>query len=321
MKLLKCFELCSGLKVNYKKSNLFGVGVDNNEVKFMADLFGCKVGFEIDGKGVYFSKSFTKLIGNGRGTLFCEDAWIKDIALKDVFKRLVRLETNTKATVADRVNWDGNWCSPTWEWSRVVTGRTIGELEELERLISTWKMASEKEDSWSWNLCGSGKFSTKSLTKQIMAKCLPPNASNLSTLKNDLVSIKVGVFVWRARKERLPVLFELDKRGVDLNSVLCPLCGDEVETVSHALFHCKMVREIWNKVFKWWGLDPAQHGIDNILCGKSQLSCSSEGENIWQATVWTSVYLIWKYRNLKIFKKVSWSPPVALNDIQVKSYE
>ncbi|XP_071694365.1 uncharacterized protein [Rutidosis leptorrhynchoides] len=44
MKLLKCFELCSGLKVNYNKSNLFGVGVDKLEVESMANLFGCKVG-------------------------------------------------------------------------------------------------------------------------------------------------------------------------------------------------------------------------------------------------------------------------------------
>ncbi|XP_071708815.1 uncharacterized protein [Rutidosis leptorrhynchoides] len=44
MKLLKCFELCSGLNVNYNKSNLFGVGVDKIEVESMANLFGCKVG-------------------------------------------------------------------------------------------------------------------------------------------------------------------------------------------------------------------------------------------------------------------------------------
>ncbi|XP_071718980.1 uncharacterized mitochondrial protein AtMg01250-like [Rutidosis leptorrhynchoides] len=44
MKLLRCFELCSGLKVNYNKSNLFGVGVDKYEVESMANLFGCNIG-------------------------------------------------------------------------------------------------------------------------------------------------------------------------------------------------------------------------------------------------------------------------------------
>ncbi|XP_071698919.1 uncharacterized protein [Rutidosis leptorrhynchoides] len=467
MKLLKCFELSSGLRVNHTKSNLFGVSVDKNDVDFMANLFGCKVGsfpfiylglpigsnmnkagswklvvnkfekrladwkaramsfgrrltlrakktrecekkffwggagdetkiswvkwddvirpwadgglnfdslncknmalidkwwwrffteptslwvnviksiygvsgafvagginslscsnstwskivktgFEIDGLGVDFTNSFSKIIGNGRLTKFWDDTWVKDKALKNIYKRLVRLETNLNVTVADRVKWDGFRCSPNWEWSRVVTGRTIGELEDLETLISNFKMAPEKEDSWNWKLCGSGKFSTKSLTKQIMAKCFPSSSTNIATQRNNLVPIK------RVRRGRIPVLFELDKWGVDLNSVICPLCNDAVETVSHALFSCKLVREIWEKVLKWWGIDSTQHNIESILIESSYVPCSNLGEKIWQAMVWTSIYLIWKNRNQKVFKKICWSTPVALNDIQVKSYE
>ncbi|XP_071712325.1 uncharacterized protein [Rutidosis leptorrhynchoides] len=44
MELLKCFELCSGLKDTFFRSNLFSVGVDKKEVEEMASLFGCKVG-------------------------------------------------------------------------------------------------------------------------------------------------------------------------------------------------------------------------------------------------------------------------------------
>ncbi|XP_071704857.1 uncharacterized mitochondrial protein AtMg01250-like [Rutidosis leptorrhynchoides] len=44
MKLLKCFELTLGLKVNYNKSNLFGVNVDLHDVESMARVFGCNVG-------------------------------------------------------------------------------------------------------------------------------------------------------------------------------------------------------------------------------------------------------------------------------------
>ncbi|XP_071712391.1 uncharacterized protein [Rutidosis leptorrhynchoides] len=65
------------------------------------------IGFEIDSFGVDFSKSFSRVLGNGNNTSFWEDVWIKDKPLKDVFKRLVRLETNIKASVADRVIWDG----------------------------------------------------------------------------------------------------------------------------------------------------------------------------------------------------------------------
>ncbi|XP_071689299.1 uncharacterized protein [Rutidosis leptorrhynchoides] len=44
MKLLKSFEIVSGLKVNFHKSCLYGIGVDNVEVSAMADRIGCKVG-------------------------------------------------------------------------------------------------------------------------------------------------------------------------------------------------------------------------------------------------------------------------------------
>ncbi|XP_071714358.1 uncharacterized mitochondrial protein AtMg01250-like [Rutidosis leptorrhynchoides] len=44
MKLLKCFELASGLKINYHKSSLFRVGLDHSEVIHSAQLIGCKVG-------------------------------------------------------------------------------------------------------------------------------------------------------------------------------------------------------------------------------------------------------------------------------------
>nr|XP_043616166.1 uncharacterized mitochondrial protein AtMg01250-like [Erigeron canadensis] len=43
-RILRVFYLCSGLKINLGKSNLFGIGVDNNEVKMAAKLFKCKEG-------------------------------------------------------------------------------------------------------------------------------------------------------------------------------------------------------------------------------------------------------------------------------------
>ncbi|XP_071738879.1 uncharacterized protein [Rutidosis leptorrhynchoides] len=43
MKLLKCFELTSGLKDYFHKSNLIGIGVEKIEVENMARKFCCKV--------------------------------------------------------------------------------------------------------------------------------------------------------------------------------------------------------------------------------------------------------------------------------------
>ncbi|KAJ0589790.1 putative RNA-directed DNA polymerase [Helianthus annuus] len=41
VRILRCFHLCSGLKINLAKSNLYGAGPSLNEVAELADIIGC----------------------------------------------------------------------------------------------------------------------------------------------------------------------------------------------------------------------------------------------------------------------------------------
>ncbi|XP_071728016.1 uncharacterized protein [Rutidosis leptorrhynchoides] len=149
----------------------------------------------------------------------------------------------------------------------------------------------------------------------------PSSNTSLASMKNNLVPKKVEIFVWRAKRERLPVLSELDKRGIDLHFVLCPLCDTDFETVRHSLLSCSHARVIWEKVRDWWGFDSANLSFDNLFRGCVPSNCSDWGAQLWQAVEWTCGYLIWKNRNQKVFKKTSWTPPNALSEIQVLSYD
>ncbi|GKB90683.1 reverse transcriptase domain, reverse transcriptase zinc-binding domain protein [Tanacetum coccineum] len=51
---------------------------------------------------------------------------------------------------------------------------------------------------------------------------------------------KVNIFVWRALRGRLSVREELDKRGIDLDSVLYPSCNNAVESCAHSLVTCDL---------------------------------------------------------------------------------
>uniref|UniRef100_A0A251VRU4 Putative RNA-directed DNA polymerase, eukaryota, Reverse transcriptase zinc-binding domain protein n=1 Tax=Helianthus annuus TaxID=4232 RepID=A0A251VRU4_HELAN len=42
VRLLRCFHICSGLKINVVKSSIFGVGVPPSEVSMLAGIVGCK---------------------------------------------------------------------------------------------------------------------------------------------------------------------------------------------------------------------------------------------------------------------------------------
>ncbi|XP_071708060.1 uncharacterized protein [Rutidosis leptorrhynchoides] len=225
------------------------------------------------------------------------------------------------ALVSDRLVWNGESCAANWGWCREVTGRTLGELADLEGMISRTIMQVDREDYWVWKLGGSGKFSTKILDNLIMNLRSPSINACIPTQRNILVPKKVGVFVWRARRKRLSVLSELDKRGIDLHSVLCPLCNNEVETVEHALFSCPLVRGIWDKIYSWWGLGSSHLCFNSITSGDDNVQCSMMGAEFWQATIWASTYLIWQNRNKMVFKKSGWSSPSALCEIQVKSFE
>ena len=63
---------------------------------------------------------------------------------------------------------------------------------------------------------------------------------------------KVRIFAWRAKLGRIPTRTVLDRMRMDLESVLYLRCGNEVETVHHALVQFSEVSVMWNKVLKWW---------------------------------------------------------------------
>ncbi|XP_071704877.1 uncharacterized protein [Rutidosis leptorrhynchoides] len=118
------------------------------------------------------------------------------------------------------------------------------------------------------------------------------------------------------------IRIELDKRGVDLHSVRCPLCDNDPESVEHALFHCKFAKELWDRLYKWWKLSYSScYNLSNAFKENCPSSLSLMGKNIWQALEWTCGYLLWKNGNNRVFNGLSWSVPVALNEVQILSFE
>ncbi|XP_071694565.1 uncharacterized protein [Rutidosis leptorrhynchoides] len=208
-----------------------------------------------------------------------------------------------------------------WCWLRAPRGCTAGELEELCNLLKTVAFDFKRQESWSWSLASNGLFKVKKLSKLIDGEILGAESSpSHETLRNNLVPKKIEVFVWRALKKRLPTRVELNKRGINLHSVRCPVCDDGLESVDHALFDCKFTSDVWSRVLKWWNFNPITSSSE-LLRGKSSLDMSPLGLKIWQAVEWICTYSIWKNRNSLVFKGKSNIAPMIVNEIQVKSFE
>ncbi|XP_071727986.1 uncharacterized protein [Rutidosis leptorrhynchoides] len=131
----------------------------------------------------------------------------------------------------------------------------------------------------------------------------------------------VSIFIWRVKMRRIPTRSELDIRGIDLGTILCPLCNNDVESVDYVLIICPADATVCTLLLKLWDVD--SQCISNIPYASANnqgFTNTTTGKIIWQARKWICEYAIWKHRNLKVFRKNQWSPNVIISDIQLHSF-
>ena len=264
-----------------------------------------KVGKDIEASGISFYSSFVKKMGNGLSTRFWLDPWIGDgVVLKEKFPRLFRLELNESVSVGEMRSWNGDTWGWSWRWVRSPRGRGLGDLTELTNLITFFIPNVLISDSWRWTLDKDGCFTVKGLRELIDGKILgQPN--RLQTTKwNKTIPRKVCIFIWRLQQKRVPVFDWLNHLGIDLNSILCSHCGNEIETVEHCFLRCHRVRKGWEKIFKWWNMGPYNiNSLEDILDHKGQNNFCKKQKVIWQAVCWSMLYHILSARNKRVFEK------------------
>ena len=60
------------------------------------------------------------------------------------------------------------------------------------------------------------------------------------------IPAKIRIFGWRACMNGLPTRLNLCKRGVKIGP-LCPICDQEMESITHTLFQCDLALQVWNR--------------------------------------------------------------------------
>ena len=111
-------------------------------------------------------------------------------------------------------------------------------MEDLDRVS-----LNQSQDGWEWDLNGGNDFTVASARMKIDMKVLEVEV--VATRWNRVIPSRLNVFGWRLRLNRLPTKVNLDRRGIELGPVLCPMCGDDVETVNHIFFTCEVAVELW----------------------------------------------------------------------------
>ncbi|GJV50850.1 RNA-directed DNA polymerase, eukaryota, reverse transcriptase zinc-binding domain protein, partial [Tanacetum coccineum] len=178
-----------------------------------------RVGEELEGMGIGFTSSCIGVLGDGNDISFWLDRWVDDQRLCDRFSRLFLLDRFKEGSVRDKGSW--------------VNGMA------LQNVV----VSLDCRDRWMWTLFDDEEFKVKNLSRLIEEKILQVESRAQETLWNKLVPKKVNIFVWRALKGRLPIREELNKRGIDLDWVLCPSCTNVVESCAH----CDLAMGMWDK--------------------------------------------------------------------------
>ena len=144
-----------------------------------------------------------------------------------------------------------------------------------------------------------------------------PLSSTNSTRWNKLVPIKVNIASWRIENLRIPTRVNLDSRGIDLHSIRCPICDDDLETEDHVLVKCGVALNIWKEVLKWWGLNNIH--VENLndvfsLSTRSNLppKVSILLDDVAQSTLW----FLWRFRNEFVFASKRPNKDLILSDIK-----
>lgn len=156
---------------------------------------------------------------------------------------------NDKSCVSNRLALQ-DWVSSFRRFPR--GGIELSQFSELELLVGSIVL-SEHIDTWQWSLDVSKGLSVASVRSLIDSHTLDVGSS--ATLWNKNVPIKINVFLWRLTLNKFPSRMNLDRKGIDLDSLLCPICQEDVETVNHIFFNCKLAKDLWALLARWWELD------------------------------------------------------------------
>ncbi|GJR71570.1 RNA-directed DNA polymerase, eukaryota [Tanacetum coccineum] len=116
------------------------------------------------------------------------------------------------------------------------------------------------------------------------------------------IPIKINIFAWRVSLDKLPSRLNLSLRGLDIPSILCPLCSIVVESTSHLLFACHLARQLMYKVARWWEVEYQDFiSYDDWILWLSNLRVTKHFKDVFEGVCYITWWVIWKFRNQVLF--------------------
>ncbi|XP_071720759.1 uncharacterized protein [Rutidosis leptorrhynchoides] len=242
---------------------------------------------------------FRLQVGNGNSISFWHDKWCGNETLAIRYNRLYHLDVNKNDTVADKLRND-EW---RWTWSREVIGSRNDQL--VTNLLNDIRDVhlSNRADQWTSPLASDGMFTVNKSRDYMDRKILLSTTTKTCWFK--FVPRKVNVFLWRFRLDSLPVRWLISAKGIDIHSIVCPVCNNGVETRDHLFFGCTLALDLWRRLRMWLNCAmPIFSSWDTFIVWIEGVHLSSIQKKRVTASVVTLLWAMWRYRNGVVFNDV-----------------
>ncbi|KAJ9555157.1 hypothetical protein OSB04_009771 [Centaurea solstitialis] len=191
-------------------------------------------------------------------------------------------------------------------YNRGVWNSILGvEKELLDMGINMNNFWKPKEDGsgWIWELDSSKEYTVKSMRKLIDGVMLPMADAKTEWIR--WVPSKCNIFLWRTLSNRLPTRDNLQKRGVEIPSMDCPICHTEPECLNHLMLSCSTAKTISAHLANWVNWWPRNAlVVDDFWEGIRDAGKQVSHEDICKVIGVAFLNTIWNMRNSKVFNGV-----------------
>ncbi|GJW78286.1 RNA-directed DNA polymerase, eukaryota [Tanacetum coccineum] len=218
--------------------------------------------------------------------------------IKELFPRMFALELNKNATVSSKLNASSLDNSFRRKARSGIEEMQLNSLAEISRMTTLVPC----EDRYVWTLESDGVFSVASIRKEIDGNRFQDVSLPTRWVKS--VPIKVNIIAWKVKSNALPTRFNISRRGMDIDSIVCPICNAGVESTNHIFFQCVVVRQIMRKISSWWNIDYSDvNSYEEWRVWLVSIRIQSKLKGVLEGVYYGLWWYMWNFRNKLLFDK------------------
>ncbi|PWA49093.1 peroxidase superfamily protein [Artemisia annua] len=209
--------------------------------------------------------NFTSASGNQTEKVATPNQTVRGFDFIDRIKSLLEAECPSIVSSADIISLAARDSivvtgGPFW---KVPTGRRDGlfsnaseALAQIPAPFDNITILTQKFANKSLNLKDlvllSGGFFVKSVRNLVDGSLI--SSDMLLTRWVKVVPIKINLFAWKVQNDKLLTRLNLSWLGIDIHSIMYPICEEEAESLAHLLFSCSIARKVLSKARRWLGV-------------------------------------------------------------------